>query len=202
MMKSRATLVGAVAVAAMLGLGACAAETEAPTDAGGEVAPETSESSGEATSAGLDADGFVIPGEVVQREVGDSVTYYSMGSVQTNDAQKVTIHSVEYIDKADVAEGAPLEKIDEGVLVVSLTWEQVKGGVQSNNSYLKATLDSGEKGVPYLFYRSDTMDNGGVDEGAPKTGTFTMAISRGPTTLTLEDYLVEPVAEFRVDTSA
>lgn len=201
-MTSRATVVGALALAAMLGLGACAADVAAPapesdkSDASTESVPEAP------AASALDADGFAIPGEVLQLEVGDSVTYYSMPTLQKEDAQKVTINSVEYVDKADVADGAPLEKIEEGVLVVHLTWESVKGSVQSNNSYIKADLDSGEKGVPYLFYRSDKMKNGGVEADAPKTGTYSMAISRGATTITIEDYLTEPVAQFRVDTSA
>ncbi len=201
MTKSKTTLVGAVALVAMLGLGACATGTAVPTDAGGEVAPEMSES-GSSGEGGVDADGFAIPGEVLQLEIGDSVTYYSMPELTKDDAQKVTIHSVEYIDKADVEAGAPLEEIDEGVIVVSLTWEQVIGSVQSNTAYLKPKLDSGEDDTTYLFYRSDKMKNGRVDADTPKTGTFTMAISRGATTLTLEDYRGVPVAEYRVDTSA
>src|SRR5690554_6767356 len=174
-MKRRATGVCALALAAILGLGACATDAAAPTP-GSDAADASTESAPEAPAkSALDADGFAIPGEVLQLEIGDSVTYYSMPKLTKDDAQKVTLHSVEYIDKADVEAGAPLEEIDEGVLVVSLTWEQVSGSVQSNNGYLKAKLDSGEDGTPYLFYRSDKMKNGGVDAGTPKTGTFTMA---------------------------
>src|SRR5690606_39571962 len=62
----------------------------------------------------------------------DLVSYHSMPRLTLDEAQKVTIHSVEYIEKADVQDDAPHDRFDTGVLVISLTWETLKGSVQSN----------------------------------------------------------------------
>lgn len=201
-----------------VGLSACTSEApndspaeaaENPSDAAGEgeVGPEANPDDGgdnegdvPAASGAVDADGFVIPGEVVNLELGDSVTYYSMPNLTLDEAQKVTIHSVEYIEKADLPAEAPHDEFDTGVIVVSLTWESVLGSVQSNQGYLQVEHDSGQGGYS-LFYREDKLQNGGVPDGGSETGTYTYAIERGPTTLTLGDYTDVPVAQLKIDTS-
>lgn len=195
-----------VLLALALGLTACAAEGPAGDARATDATSETGDASagagsGAASPSGtLDAGGFAVPGQVVPLEIGDSVTYYSFPELSTDDAQTVTIHSVDYIEKSELGEDAPHDKFDTGVLLVSLTWESVKGSVQSNQGYLSAELDSGEHGIP-LAFREDRLRNGRVPDGEAKTGTFTIALDRGPTTLTLLDYVDAPVAELRVDTS-
>lgn len=196
MIRTKSLLLPLV-VALALGITAC---TPGVPSGGGQV--DNGDSPQEVISdntGSLDSDGFVIPGEVVTLELGDSVAYYSMPKLTLDDAQRVTIHSVEYIEKSDLGAGAPLDKIESGVLVISLTWESVKGRVQSNQGYLIAELDSGEKGTPFAF-REDRLRNGRVPDGESQTGTFTIALERGLTTLTLEDYVGVPVAKWRVDT--
>src|SRR5690606_21449132 len=116
------------------------------------------------------------------------------------DAQKVTVHSVEYIEKADVQDDAPHDNFDTGVLVIALTWETLKGSVQSNQGYLQARLDAGgDNGIP-LAFRDDRLRTGRISDTEPESGTFTIALDRGPTTLTLVDYTDVPVAEWHIDT--
>lgn len=191
------SLILPIVVALALGITGC---TPGAPSGGGQV--DNADSPQEVISdntGSLDSDGFVIPGEVVTLELGDSVAYYSMPKLTLDDAQRVTIHSVEYVEKSDLGADAPLDKIDSGVLVISLTWESVKGRVQSNQGYLIAELDSGEKGTP-LAFREDRLRNGRVPDGESQTGTFTIALERGLTTLTLLDYTDVPVAKLRVDT--
>ena len=78
--------------------------------------------------------------------------------------------------------------------------EALLGSPQSNQRYLIATLDSGEKGKGRAFMEN-RLRNGGVHLGEPRSGVFTIAIDRGPTTLTIVDYVSVPVATLKVDTS-
>lgn len=146
-------------------------------------------------------DGIAIPGQVVSLQLGDPVTYYSFPKLSKDDVQTVTIHSFEYIDKSDLGPEAPLDKIDVGVLVLSLSWEAVMGSTQSNQGYVVATLGNGDRGTP-LAFRDDRLRNGRVPLGETQTGTFTIAIDRGATTLTIVDYTDEPVARLQIDTTS
>lgn len=208
MIRTKALLMP-LGLALALGLAACApASSSAPGHVDGDSASQATDAeSGDADgtdseiSGAVDSDGFIVPGQVAQLELGDSVTYYSLPKLSKDDAQKVTIHSVEYIEKGDLPGDAPHDKFDTGVMVVSLSWESVMGSVQSNQGYLVAELDSGGRGIP-LAFRDDRLRNGGVPGGESQTGTFTIALDRGPTTLTLVDYADVPVARLKVDTSS
>lgn len=191
----------ALVLAGALVLTGCTAGPAAnePGDTGNPSAPTTETKTTDNTDA-VGADGIVIPGQVVALQLGEPVTYYSMPKLTKDDIQTVTIHSFEYIERAELEESAPLDKIETGVLVLTLSWEGVAGRTQSNQGYVKATLDNGETGIPFAF-RDDRLRNGGVELGETREGTFTIAINRGVTTLTIEDYTGEPVARVLIDTS-
>ncbi len=191
-----------LALVLALGLASCAAEP-GESIPGGESGNESSQSGtpAESESAGpLDENGFAIPGEVLNLKLGEPVTYYSYPNLSKDDAQRVTIHSFDYIERADLPSSADMDKMVNGVLVLSLSWESVLGSVQSNQGYVKATLASGEEGRPTAFM-DDRLKNGGVDPGETRSGVFTIDIPRGETTLTIVDYQNAPVARIQIDTS-
>lgn len=199
---TRTTGIAALLLAGALTLTACSA---GPT----VNAPDTSDngagSSAESPEAPADGgtvgdDGIAIPGQVVELNLGDSVTYYSMPKLTKDDVQKVTIHSFEYFEKSELPDSAPLDKITTGILDITLSWEGVAGSVQSNQAYVIATLADGRKGNPFAF-RDDRLRNGRVPLGETQTGVFSIEIDRGVTTLTIVDYLDEPVARMVIDTS-
>lgn len=203
MVTFRTALIAPFFLLAALSLSSCAAESpvaKGPDEVSTTEPSESAESAESTTdSSAIDADGFVIPGSVVELQLGDSVSYYSYPKLSTDDAQKVTIHSVDYVEAADLPAGAPSD-VGDGVLVIELTWETLLGDTQSNQGYLIAALDSGEKGKA-LAFMENRLRNGGVDLGEPRSGVFTIAIPRGVTTLTLVDYVDVPVATLTVDTS-
>lgn len=209
MISKKAAAALPLAILLTLGLSACAPESGSSTPGGdngdsSQTNGETSngDQSPETPAAGsLDENGYAIPGQVVNLKLGDSVAYYSYPKLSMDDVQRVTIHSFEYIEKADLPAGKHMDKMKNGVLVLSLSWESVEGKVQSNQSYVKATLDSGEEGRPTAFM-DNRLRNGRVDAGATKSGVFTIDIPRGKTTLTIVDYQGAPVARMVIDTSA
>ncbi|MGB3414569.1 MAG: hypothetical protein WBA28_07615 [Microbacteriaceae bacterium] len=207
-MKLRQGYLFPLLVAATLSLSACAGndgQVPAPTsgqsnNTPSETTPETS-TPPEKSAQQLDAEGILVPGNVVKLNLGDSVSYYSMPTLSKEDAQKVTIVSVEYTDKADLPAGAPIAKMTmDGMLTVELIWETIMGRTQSNQGYLIARLDSGETGIPWAFMEG-RLRNGKVVLGEPRSGVFSIELNRGKTLLTLVDYQDNPVAELRVDTS-
>lgn len=187
----------------MLALGATACAPEpGPASPGGTESDssQTDQESGAPAAGTLDENGYAIPGQVLNLKLGDSVAYYSYPKLSKDDAQRVTIHSYEYIEKADLPAGTHMDKMVNGVLVLSISWESVEGKVQSNQGYIIATLDSGEEGRPTAFM-DNRLKNGGVDPGTTKSGVFTIDIPRGKTTLTIVDYQEAPVATMVIDTS-
>ena len=204
MISKNSVLVLPLAFLLTLGLASCAAEPGgSATDEGSNSdSGPASEGDGEAgtTSGLLDDNGYAIPGQVVDLKLGESVTYYSYPKLTMEDAQRVTIQSFEYIEKSELPAGSPLEKIDNGILVLTLSWENVLGDVQSNQGYIVATLDSGEVGGPRAFMEN-RLKNGRVDPGETRSGVFTIDIPRGKTTLTIVDYQQAPVARMQIDTA-
>lgn len=200
-MPSTSRLTAALILTGALVLTGCSAGPAAndPGDPGAPGTPTTETETTDNTDA-VGADGIAVPGQVVTLQLGEPVTYYSMPKLTKDDIQTVTIHSFEYIEKAGLEASAPLDKIGTGVLVLTLSWETVAGSTQSNQGYVRATLDNGETGTA-LAFRDDRLRNGGVELGETREGTFTIAIERGITTLTIEDYTGEPVARLQLDTS-
>lgn len=200
---TRTTGIAALLLAGALTLTACSAgpATNAPdtTDDGTGNSTESSETPSD--SGAIGEDGIAIPGQVVELNLGDSVTYYSMPKLSKDDVQKVTIHSFEYFEKSELPDSAPLDKITTGILDITLSWEGVAGSVQSNQGYIIATLANGEKGNAFAF-RDDRLRNGKVPLGETQTGVFSIGIDRGVTTLTIVDYTDEPVARVVIDTSS
>ncbi len=200
-MSHKSVLAVPLALVLALGLVSCAPEptTSSPATSGGG----SSESNQDSTAPGagqLDENGYAIPGQVLELSLGDSVAYYSYPKLTMEDVQRVTIHSFDYIEKADLPPGAHMDKMTNGVLVLDLSWESVEGKVQSNQGYIIATLDSGEEGRPTAFM-DNRMKNGRVDAGETKTGVFTIDIPRGKTTLTIVDYEDAPVARMVIDSN-
>jgi len=195
-------LASALILTVALTLTACAGApiTTEPAEPG-TTETSTTPPESNSNSGAVDADGIQIPGEIVELQLGDPVTYYSYPNLSKEDLQKVTIHSFEYIEKADLEASAPLDKVETGVLVLTLSWETVEGSTQSNQGYIVTTLANGDEGRS-LAFRDDRLRNGGVDLGETRTGTFSIAIDRGVTTLTIVDYMGEPVARLVIDTSA
>ena len=190
-----------IAILLALGATACAPEPDAGTLGGnGSDSSTSDQESGTPAAGALDENGYVIPGQVLNLKLGDSVAYYSYPKLSMEDVQRVTIHSYEYIEKADLPDGKHMDKMKNGVLVLSLSWESVEGDVQSNQNYVIATLDSGEQGRPTAFM-DNRLRNGGVDTGETKSGVFTIDIPRGKTTLTIVDYHDAPVAKMVIDSS-
>lgn len=193
----------AIPLAMLLALGATACAPEPDAGAPGGNASDSSPSeqeSGKPAAGVLDENGYVIPGMVVSLKLGESVAYYSYPKLSMEDVQRVTIHSFEYIEKADLPDGKHMDKMVNGVLVLDLSWESVEGSVQSNQNYIIATLDSGEEGRPTAFM-DNRLRNGGVEDGQTESGVFTIDIPRGKTTLTIVDYQGAPVATMVIDTS-
>lgn len=190
-------------LAILLALGVSSCGTDAGASAPGSNSNGSSQSdqnSGAPAGGPLDENGYAIPGEVLNLKLGDSVAYYSYPKLSKDDVQRVTIHSFDYIEKADLPPGKHMDRMTNGVLVLDLSWESVEGKVQSGQTYIIATLDSGEEGRPTAFM-DNRMKNGRVDPGTTKTGVFTIDIPRGKTTLTIVDYQEAPVARMVIDTS-
>ncbi len=190
-----------IAILLAFGLASCASDP-APSIAGESDSDSgnTEQDASSPTGGSLDENGYAIPGQVLELTLGESVAYYSYPKLTMEDVQRVTISSFDYVEKADLPEGKHMDKMVNGVLVLSLSWESVEGDVQSNQSYIIATLDSGEKGRPTAFM-DNRLKNGGVDAGETDSGVFTIDIPRGKTTLTIVDYQDAPVARMVIDSS-
>lgn len=148
----------------------------------------------------VDTNGFVIPGSPIEIGIGDSVTYYSMPQITQEDAQKVSITGYKYYEFSDIPEkeNAP-SKLDSGILVLNVSWTSVLGKTQSNQGYiLVKNDDTGEEAVDWAFL-SDRLKNGGVPENSTRTGTITKGISPGNLTITIVDYVGEPVAFLKIN---
>lgn len=192
----------AACLAALLTLSVASCAPEPGASAPGDESGQSSQSGGDDGSGGaLDENGYAIPGQVLELKLGDSVAYYSFPNLSDEDVQRVTIHSFDYIEKADLPDNAPMDTMKNGVLVLSLSWENVEGKVQSNQSYVIATHASGEEGRPTAFM-DDRLKNGRVDPRETRSGVFTIDIPRGKTTLTIVDYQGAPVARLQIDTAA
>lgn len=195
MISKKALAAIPLALVLLVGVSACAPETGGPNGA-----PHSSSSQGGTGSGPLDADGFAIPGSPVTLQLGDSVSYYSYPNLSKDDAQRVTIHSFEYIDKNALPADASAGDMQHGVLKLSVSWEGILGDVQSNSGYILPTLASGEEGIERWF-GPNQLDNGGVDFGETRSGLYRYEIPRGKTTLTIVDYTDKPVALLHIDTS-
>jgi len=200
--SKKSALAFPLALVLALGLASCAAEppSSTPNEESGSESSEPSTPEESTDAAQLDENGYAIPGEELNLQLGDSVAYYSYPKLSKEDVQRVTIHSFDYIDTADLPAGTDVSKLENGVLVLSLSWENVEGSVQSNQNYILATLDSGEQGRATAFME-DRLRNGGVDSGETRSGVFTIDIPRGKTTLTIVDYENDPVARLQIDTT-
>lgn len=189
-----------LAVVLALGITSCGAE---PGPSTGNSAPggssQSDHNTGTPANGALDEKGYAIPGQVLDLKLGESVAYYLFSTLSKNDVQRVTISAFDYIERADLPDGKHMDRMENGVLVLTLSWESVEGKVQSNQGYVIATLDTGEVGRPTAFM-DNRMKNGRVDAGETKTGVFTIDIPRGLTTLTIVDYQDAPVARMVVDT--
>lgn len=185
-----------LALVLLLGTVACAPEDTAgtPGQNGG-----TSQDGG-AQSGSLDEEGFVVPGKPITIKIGEPVDYFSFANLSDEEAQRVTFLSYEYIDKEDLPGDAPISDMQYGALVLSLSWQALRGDVQSNDGYFLLSLDSGEEGYNRWF-GPNQLDNGGVDDGETRTGDLMWEIPRGKTTVTLTDYTMKPVAILKLDTS-
>lgn len=200
MTRKRTATVLALATLVAFGATSCAPGSGAGTYGGGTGNSIQAEGGPGGTGSGpLDGDGFVIPGHVLPLKVGESVMYYSYLELSKDDAQRVTVTSFNYIDKTDLPEGPHMRRLNNGVLVLSVTWQNVKGNVQTNHSYVVATLNSGQVGRPISFLPG-TLKNARVDPGKTRSGILTIDIPRGTTTLTIVDYRDNPVARMVIDT--
>lgn len=197
MISKKALTFVPLALLLLLGTAGCAPGGNAgsPGQNGG-----TSQDGGSAQSGTLDDEGFVVPGKPVTLKIGEPVDYFSFAGLTDEEAQRVTILSYKYIDKEDLPSDAPISDMNNGALVLSISWHALRGNVQSNDGYFLISLDSGEEGYNRWF-GSNQLDNGGVDDGETRTGELMWEIPRGKTTVTLTDYTDKPVAILYLDTS-